>query len=147
MGEGGGYLQLGIQAVKTRIARHLIRKIGTCPCSCTSMYTPVGQNPMFAATCRTLRIFTSLGEKPSCKPSGIARHLIRKIGTCPCSCTSMYTPVGQNPMFAATCRTLHIFTSLGEKPSGQSENKAEFKHFPHIVGISKKNLKNKAKVS
>ena len=29
---------------KTRIARRLIHKFGTCPCSCTQQYTPVGQN-------------------------------------------------------------------------------------------------------
>ena len=40
-----------------RIARYLIRKRRTCPKSCTSMYTPVGQNPRFAAIYRTLRIY------------------------------------------------------------------------------------------
>ena len=47
--------------VKMRIARELILKIGTHPCSFTIRKSPFGCNPIFVAISRTLRIFTSLG--------------------------------------------------------------------------------------
>ena len=49
----------------------------------------------------------------------IARHLSRKIGTSFWSCTSMYTPCKDNPMFAVTCRTLHILTVDGFARKGE----------------------------
>ena len=50
-----------------RIAWHLIRKRRTCPKSCTSMYTPVGQKLRFAATCHTLRILAIDKERIASK--------------------------------------------------------------------------------